>query len=181
MAWSVSPGASLREQHDRKALLLGQLEHTVLLQVIHRALGARQHRVVVGHDRALCACVAEQVSVDTTDPSDHAIGRRALDQVLDRSAPSLRGNDQCTVLDERSVIDEVRDILARGALFRLTTLRNCLRPVLVEAKRMPFVQSNKGSPAATVASGRTSTRLTTPLCSAATMCSIFIASRINSV
>ena len=49
---SVSPGPpspALGEEHEREALPLGQLEQAVLLAVVLQALGAGQHRVVVGH------------------------------------------------------------------------------------------------------------------------------------
>ncbi len=104
--------------------------------MVHRALGASEHGVVVRHDDAPRACVAKERSVHSTDARDHAIGRSPSDQVFDGSTPSLSREDQRAVLDECSVIDEVCDVLARGPLTGLSTLRNGFRPILVETKRV---------------------------------------------
>ena len=45
------PAAALGEEHDRQPHALGQLEQPVLLAVVVHALGAGEHRVVVGHRR----------------------------------------------------------------------------------------------------------------------------------
>ena len=56
--------AALGEEHRRQPHALDQFEQPVLLAVPVRALGAREHRVVVGQHRAGAALVAEQVAVD---------------------------------------------------------------------------------------------------------------------
>ena len=45
--------AALGEEHHGQPQPLGELEHAVLLAVVLEALGAGEHRVVVGHDDAL--------------------------------------------------------------------------------------------------------------------------------
>ena len=77
------PAATLGEEDGRQAHPLDQLEQAVLLAVPERALGAGEHRVVVGEDRAGGA-LAEQLAVDPRGAADQAVGRRALDQVLER-------------------------------------------------------------------------------------------------
>ena len=97
---------------------LGQLEHAVLLAVVLQPLRAGEHGVVVGHDDAARALVAEQVAVDAADAGDQAVGGRALDQILERAPAALGGDRQRAVLDERARVAEVVDVLARGALAR---------------------------------------------------------------
>ena len=95
-----APAAALGEQHRGQAQALDQLEQAVLLAVADRALGAGQHRVVVGEHRAGGA-LAVQVAVDRA-PSRRSARRRACG----RSAPSaraacaLRGDREPAVLDE---------------------------------------------------------------------------------
>ena len=79
------PAAALGEEDDREPQPLDQLEEAVLLAVVLVALGAGQHHVVVGHDRSAGAVVVEEVAVDAAEPGDQAVGRRALDEVLDAS------------------------------------------------------------------------------------------------
>ena len=67
--------------------LLGELEEPVLLAVVLQPLRAGQDGVVVGHDDGL-------VTVDRADAADHAVGRRALDQLLQVAPPSLGGDRQ---------------------------------------------------------------------------------------
>ena len=70
--------AALGEEHDGQALALGQLEQPVLLAVVLQALRAGEHGVVVGHhDRPGWPSTR-------ADAADQAVGRRALDQLLER-------------------------------------------------------------------------------------------------
>jgi hypothetical protein len=55
------------------------------------------------------------VAVDGADAADHAVGRRALDEVLHRSAATLRGDHHRAVFDEGSGVDEVGHVLAGGS------------------------------------------------------------------
>ena len=79
------PAAALGEEHDRQAEPLGQLEHAVLLAVVLHALRAGEHRVVVGHHDALRGWPVEAIAVDAADAGDQAVGRRALDQLVERA------------------------------------------------------------------------------------------------
>ena len=93
---STSPGrpaAALGEQHHRQPAALGELEQAVLLLVAAHALGARQHRVVVGHRHAAHP-------IHLADSRDQAVGGRAGDQLLARATALLGGEQQRPVLDE---------------------------------------------------------------------------------
>ena len=126
--------AALGQQHHRQAVVLGDLEHAVLLAVVVAALGARQHHVVVRHDHGLGLLGAEQVAVDTGYAGHHAVALGIGDQVFHRTAAALRGNHQRAVLHERAGIDEVGHVLARRAVAPTVTLRHGVGPVLVEAE-----------------------------------------------
>ena len=54
------------------------------------------------------------------------------DQLLDRAAAALRGDDERAVLDERARVAEVVDVLARGALAGLAAARDGVGPRGVE-------------------------------------------------
>ena len=79
-----------------------------------RALGAGQHRVVVGEHGA-GGSLAEELAVDARGAADEAVGGGARDQVLELAAPALGGDREAPVLDEGAGVDEVGDVLARGA------------------------------------------------------------------
>ena len=53
--------AAFGKQHERHAALLGDVDHAVGFPVIVHALGAGEHRVVVGQDRRAGGRIAEQV------------------------------------------------------------------------------------------------------------------------
>ena len=54
-------------------------------------------------------------AVDRRGTGDQAVGRRALDQLLARAPALLGGEHQRSVLDEAAGVDEVVEVLARGA------------------------------------------------------------------
>jgi hypothetical protein len=85
------------------------VEQPVLLAVVLQALGAGQHGVVVGEDRGGPA-------VDRPHPGHQAVGWGPLDQLGDRPAAALGGDDQRAVLDEAAGVAQVLDVLAGGAL-----------------------------------------------------------------
>ena len=72
------------------------------------------------------------MAVDGADAADEPVGRRALDQLLERAAAALRGDDERRVLDEAAVVDEVGDVLARGALPGRAPARDRVGPAVVE-------------------------------------------------
>ena len=111
------PAAALGEQHDRQPAALGDLEQPVLLGVVAHALRAGEDRVVVGHRHA-------RLAVDLADAADEAVGGRARDQLLARAPALLRGEQQRPVLDEAALVDEVGEVLARGAPAALVAARD---------------------------------------------------------
>ena len=80
----------------------------------------------------------EQIAVDAPDAGDHSVGRRVLDQVLDRAPPPLRRDHQRTVLDERARVAQVVDIFASRALTGFAPARDRLGPRGVESERVPL-------------------------------------------
>ena len=129
----MSPGpaaAALGEEDGRQAHPLDELEQAVLLAVAERALGAGEHRVVVGEDRA-GGCPSNSVAV----AADHPVGRRALDEVLRSRRARCAAIASAAVLDEAARVDEVRDVLARGAAAALVAALDRVRPRLVAGER----------------------------------------------
>ena len=122
--------AAFGEEHHRQTQRLGQLEQTVLLAMVLPALGASEHRVVVGdrHDR---------LAVDRAQPADHPVGRRPCDEVVEGPPAALRGDDHRAVLHERAGVDQVGHVLAGCATRHRATLRHRLRPGRVEADIVP--------------------------------------------
>ena len=108
------PAAALGEEDRRQPHPLDQLEQAVLLAVADRALGAGEHRVVVGEHGAGGA-LAEQLAVDPGGAADQAVGGRARDQLVDLAPRPLGGDREAAVLDEAARVDEVGEVLARGA------------------------------------------------------------------
>ena len=111
--------AAFGVEHQRQPPLLRQAQHAVDLLVVHVALGAGQHGVVVGDHHAAGGFGAELVRVHGGDAGDQAVGRRVLDEIVDLAPPPLRGDRQRAVFDKGAFIDELRDILPRGPLVGL--------------------------------------------------------------
>src|SRR5579872_7507558 len=132
--------AAFGKEHYRQLLLLGDLEHAILLAVILLTLRAGEHGVVVRHqDTVGFRLILEQVTVDGADARNHSVGGRVLHQVLDSSAAALGGDHDRAVLDERARVAQVLDIFARGALNGFTAPRDRLRPGSIEAERVPLL------------------------------------------
>ena len=81
-----STATTFGEQDDGEPQPFDQREEPVLLAVVHLALGAGQHRVVVGEHGGAGLRVVEAVAVDAADPGDQAVGRRVGDEVVERRA-----------------------------------------------------------------------------------------------
>ena len=111
-----------------------QLQHAVLLLVVHVALRAGQHGVVVDQAHAACSLLTELRRIDRANARDHAIGRRVLDQVLDRASLALRRKGQSAVFMEAALIKKLCDVLARSALPGGTPAGHRLRPVFIAQK-----------------------------------------------
>ena len=79
---------------------------------------------------------AELFGVDRGNAGDQPIGGRALDQVIDFPPAALGGDRQRSVFDERTVIDQLRDVFPRRALIGLAPARDRRRTVLVERDGM---------------------------------------------
>ena len=116
----------------------GDLQHAVGLRVVDRALGAGQHRVVVGQHRRACRRRAELGAVDAADAAHHAVGGELADDLLDRQ-PGARRQDEAAVLDERALVAQVGDVLARGALVGLAAPRHGVGPGVVEEDGVTLV------------------------------------------
>ena len=135
-----TPAATFGEEHHRQPLLLGDLEHAVLLAMVLLSLRAGEHGVVVGHQDAVgVRRVLEQIAVNAADAGDQSIRRGVLDQVLDGAAATLRRDHQRAVLDEGARIAKVVDILARGALMGLAPARDRVGPRFVETLRVALL------------------------------------------
>ena len=115
-----APTPAFGEEDDRQAPALGDLEQPVLLLVAEEPLRAGEHGVVVRHRH-------DRATVDRAHAADDAVGRGALDELLERAATALRGHDQRPVLDERSLVDEIGDVLPRRAASRVVTPRDGVR------------------------------------------------------
>ena len=128
--------AALGEQHHRQPFPGGQLEDAVGLGVVAHALRPGQHGVVVGHHHGLGGGAPEPVRADGRQAGDQAVGRGVGDQVLLGAPAALRGNGQRAVFDEAAGIDQVGDVLPRGAAALLVPLGNRGLPALVEGEQM---------------------------------------------
>jgi len=100
--------------------------------VVHVTLGAGEHGIVVGNHHAARVLGAEFVGVDGGDARDQAVGRRVHDEIVDLAAATLRGDRQRAVFDERAVVDQLGDVLPRGALVGLAAALDRGRAVLIE-------------------------------------------------
>ncbi|MGY4414769.1 hypothetical protein ACVWW4_006505 [Bradyrhizobium sp. LB7.1] len=132
---SVSPGpaaAAFGVEHQRHAPVFRERQHAVDLLVVHVALRAREHRVVVGHDDAAPALRAELLGVDGRDTHDEAVGRCVLDEIVELAPAPLRRNRKAAVLHERAVVDELRDVFACGALVGVAAALDRGRAIFVE-------------------------------------------------
>ena len=203
---SVSPGRPpppSAKNTNGQPLALGDLEEPVLLAVVVEALRAGEDRVVVrGHGHGY--------AVDRADAADEAVGRGLLAELLGAAALALRGDDERAVLDERTLVEQVGDVLPSGALAELacawprrpggsrrgrargarTPRRGrggCGRGRRRRPQRSRSRPTSAGSrstrwcPANTASPSATSTDRTMPGCEAGTTCSIFIASMIATV
>ena len=118
--------AAFGEEHDGSRMLLRQLEQPVLLLVVAQPLRAREHGVVVRHrDRS------DWPSTVPMPPTSPSAGVRSISS-CERSPPPLRGHDERRVLHEAAVVDEVGDVLARGALPGRTPARDGVGSTVIE-------------------------------------------------
>src|SRR5664280_2309118 len=107
------PTPSFGEEDHREPQALDQLEHPVLLAVVLLALGTGQHGVVVGEHRTRRTLVDEAAPVDPGEAGHQPVGRRPLDQLLERAPGPLGGNGIGPVLGEAARVAEVVDVLPR--------------------------------------------------------------------
>lgn len=108
--------AALGEEDDGEPSSLRQPGHPVLLLVVLLALRAGQHRVVVRHHHAARGSVREQMPVHAAGTHDQPVGRRRVDQLLDRVPLTARRDHERPVLDERALVAECGDVLAHRSL-----------------------------------------------------------------
>ena len=74
----------------------------------------------------------EHVGVDRGNAHDETVGRRVLDEFVELAPAALRRDREAAVFDERAGIDELRDVLARGALVGVAAALDRGRAVRVE-------------------------------------------------
>ena len=192
---------ALGEDHHGQPLPPGQLEQPVGLAVVLDALRAGQHRVVVGHHR-------DRPAADRCRARHQPVGRGPLDQVLERPAAPLGGDDQRPVLHEGARRrpgprrsrgrcggppgDAGRCVPAVGRPSRCGAAGSS-RPGRGGSGRVgrlgsraagpvvvPRVEGGEEAPAATVSPACTARLVTIPAAGAATTCSIFMASSTRS-
>ena len=131
---SRTPAAAFGEQDHRQLELLGNLEQTIFFIVIFHALGAGQHHVVIGHDHGPTLVFGEQIAVDLAKPSHHAVPRRILDEVFHGSSAALTGHDYGAVLDEGTLVTQVRDVFSRRSTAGLVALGHGFRAVFIQTR-----------------------------------------------
>jgi hypothetical protein len=98
-----SPSA-LGKENQGCALFIGQLEKPVHLFMIEVALGAGQHRIVVGHDHAAGRLFTKLRRVDRSKPRDQAIGRRSGNEIVNRAPAALGGYVERAVFDKTALV-----------------------------------------------------------------------------
>jgi hypothetical protein len=108
--------------------------------VAHAALCAGEDGVVVGEDQRSGPLGSERGGVDRRETRDEPVGWARRDQLLHREATPLRGHGQSAVFDERPVVDQIVDVLARGPLPGLAPLRDRIRPPRVHRGADPRAQ-----------------------------------------
>lgn len=74
--------------------------------------------------------------VDSPRPRDEAVGRRTLEQLLEVAASPLSRDRERPVLDEAALVDEVADVLARGAPPSGAAAAHRLGPRVVARQRL---------------------------------------------
>ena len=129
------PPPSVKKMTGRRECC-GDLEQPVFLAMILRALRSGENGVVVREHRATCMRLVEQVTVHAADARDHPVGRCLLDEILNRPTAALSGDDQRPVFDERPGVDQIVDVLARGAMSGLSPAGNGVGPTIVQADGM---------------------------------------------
>src|SRR5699024_6746498 len=125
------------EQHDREPPPIRDLQHAVGLAMVHDALGAGHHGVVVGHHHAV-GVVGVQVGVDPTDPGDHAVRGGVGGQVLLGAATVLGGYGHRPVLGGTSTVAQVGVVLPGGAATEPVALGHGFGAAFIGAERMAF-------------------------------------------
>src|SRR5438067_13816597 len=102
-----------------------------------RALGAREHRVVVGQ-YGTRGPLAKELLVDGRGASHETVGGRPGEQFAEFAAGALRGDREATVLDEAAGVDEVLDVFARRPRGLLMTPRDSFGTRYVLRQRAPL-------------------------------------------
>ena len=105
--------AALGEEDHGQPQAFDELEEPVLLLVVHLALGAGQHGIVVRQHGTARPFSVEEVTVDPTDAGDEAVGGRVGDEVLGAAARPLGRDDEPAVLLEAAGVAQVLDVLPR--------------------------------------------------------------------
>src|SRR6202000_3430412 len=80
-----------------------------------------------------------RLAADRADAPDQAVGRRALDQLLAGAPLLLSGEHERAVLDEAADVQEVVEVLARGAPALGVAPAHGLGPAVVAADLVALV------------------------------------------
>ena len=132
------PAAAFAHQHERQAQLLRSIDQAVRLFVALVALCAGKHRPVIRHDRRPARLLAVQARVDRPQPGDDAVVGAEPQKLVAAAARALVGQGEHAVFDETALIDQIGDVLARGAHAQRVPLGHRAGPALVGHRPAAF-------------------------------------------
>ena len=143
---SGTSAAAFAEEYRRQSPALRGLDQSIHFAVVVRALSAGKHRIVICHHRTSGGIIAEAPAINPSQAHDHAVSRSLLDQLLQGMSLAACCHHQAAVLDEGSRIEEIVDILARGALPGFAAPLHGGRALFVQCAAMPFDHGGKIRP-----------------------------------
>ena len=122
----VLSAAALGEEHHGQHVATRHLEHPISLFVIYVTLCAGEHRVVVTHRKHARATFFGVVRIDRSGSTDETVCGRIGDEVFFAASLALSRNSKTAVFLERSIVQQIRNVLACRAATLLATLGNRL-------------------------------------------------------
>ena len=99
--------------------------------MIGHTLGTGKYGVVVGQGHAASGFSAKLRGVDGANASDQAVSRAHFQQLSVRAAAALGGERKAAVFHKAAVVEQIRQVLPRGALAGLTAFGDRLWAALV--------------------------------------------------
>ena len=103
-------------------LAFRDIEDTIQLLVVKKALRSREYTVVVDRDRRVRLLLTHHRGIDSRRAGNDAIGRRVYSQGIGIAPVALCRYCQLPVLDQTALVDEVIQILASGSISFAVTL-----------------------------------------------------------